>query len=142
MLFNTILLLLTTTFIHLTAASPLHRRQQNVDCGIPTPSCALHSGTNIWFEPRTGASCPTITPPAEVALPAVTQRSNPASCYFPASLDFCAMGQAELMTAMSSIATRIYNAQTYGAVVCGSTKTANLPIITPASKGGWSSLEC
>lgn len=124
-------------------ASPIEKRQDALDCGTTT-SCVTYSGTSIWFEPQTGSSCPTITRPAEVALPTVTQRENPASCYYPTSLDYCAMGQAELMTAMSSVAVGIYNAQPEGAVVCGSTKTANMPVITPRppgkSKGTVSSL--
>lgn len=134
MLFTNLLPLAITTILSVTNATPLRRRQVNLDCG-DTSSCAIYSGTGIWFEAKTGDSCPPITPPAAIALPTVTQRNNPASCYYPTSLDFCAMGQAELMATMSSVATKIYNAQPSGAVICGAIKTANLPVITPATPG-------
>ena len=89
----------------------------------------------MWFEAKTGVSCPPMTTPSAIAMPTAIQRNNPASCYYPNPLDFCAMGQAELMTAMSSIAVDIYNAQPSGAVICGATKTANMPLITPAAPG-------
>lgn len=133
MLFNPLLCLAASVLLSTSVASPLYKRQQIEPCGDAS-SCAVYSGTSLWFETKIGASCPTVTPPASVDLPAVSQRSNPESCYYP-SLDFCAMGQAPLMTAMSSIATAIYNAQPSGAVICGATKTANLVIVTPAAPG-------
>lgn len=124
------LLFLSTAITFTTLASPLQRRQTDTGCE-DISSCVIYSGTSIWFETKTADVCPSITPPAETALSTITQRDNPASCYYPASLDFCAMGQDELMTAMSSIATKIFNAQPSGAIICGATKTANMPVITP-----------
>jgi hypothetical protein len=134
MSFISILFFLSAAISFTTLASPMQKRQTDTGCE-DISSCVIHSGTSIWFETKTGDTCPPITPPAEVALSTITQRSNPASCYYPASLDFCAMGQDELMTAMSSIATKIFNAQPSGAIICGATKTANMPVLTPAPPG-------
>lgn len=123
--------LITLPFL-LSNASPLHRRQYDLDCGSAS-SCAVYSGTSIWFEAMTGDSCPPITPPPAVAIATATPTDHPESCFYPKSMDYCQLGQYPAMQTMSSIATAIYNAQSSGAVLCGATKTANLPIIAANS---------
>jgi hypothetical protein len=115
-----------------TNASPLERRQYSLSCN-PASSCVTYSGTSIWI--TAGDSCPLVTPPTAIALATATPTDHPESCFYATSLDYCHLGRSAAMTTMSSLATAIYNAQSSGAVLCGATKTANLPVVVAASQG-------
>jgi hypothetical protein len=133
MFFKSLIVLLTSILLS-SSASPLQKRQYSLDCDSAS-SCAVYSGTRIWFQAQNGGSCPPITPPAAVGMAVATPTNHPESCFYPTSMDYCQLGQSAAMRTMSSIATAVYNAQKGGAVLCGATKTANLPIIAAASPG-------
>ncbi|KIW00209.1 uncharacterized protein PV09_08249 [Verruconis gallopava] len=120
-----------TASAFLAVASPLDKRQYPITCS-PSAPCLTYTGTKVFFAAQTDGSCPSVTAPPAVDLPAVTPTDQPELCFYP-TLNYCQMGSSAAMTAMSSLATALYNAQSSGAVLCGATKTANLAIIPPAS---------
>ncbi|KIV98471.1 uncharacterized protein PV09_09716 [Verruconis gallopava] len=119
------------------ASYSLSSKRVNVLTCAPTSSCATYSATSIWFVAMSGTACPSLTLPLPVELATATPSDHPESCYYPATINYCQMGQyTNLIIPMSIIATAIYNGQSSGAIVCGRTKTANLPTFvahTPAA---------
>ena len=115
--------------------SLLSERVDVLTCA-PTSSCVTYSATSIWFVEMSAGTCPALTPPIAADMTSATQSDHPESCYYPESIDYCQSGQyTNLMVPMSIIATAMYNEQSPGAVVCGRTKTANLPTFVAKTLG-------
>jgi len=116
-------------------SSLLSKRGDVLTCS-PTSSCATYPATSIWYGEMSAGTCPALTPPIAADMTSAMQADHPESCYYPESINHCQSGQyTNLMVPMSIIATAIYNEQSPGAVVCGRTKTANLPTFVARTLG-------